>query len=257
MSTNHTYLQAIRDCISCGDEVSPRGNKTYEILGHSVTFDMNSPIITIPERDLDYNFMAAEAHWILSGESILNSYVRKNLVKYSDNGISMAGAYGPPFVQQKGWIISKLAEDPDTRQAVCQIWHRMPVPSKDISCTVAMQWLIRSGKLHCQVFMRSQDVWLGLPYDLFSFTMMSAYIASALETKVELGNLTIHAGSRHLYDRNLEAAGDLCVDGECGGNIVISTHKILTPGVIMNTLGVIMNAPNVIALDTIKEELCQ
>lgn len=256
MSTNIAYLDAIRDCISCGQEVSPRGMLTHECIGHTVEIDMNSPIITIPERGLDYNFMVAEALWILSGEDKLNDFIRKNLEKYSDDGVTMNGAYGVPYVEQIDYMVYTLLKDPDSRQAVMTLWQRNPGPSKDIPCTVAMQFLLRDGYLHCCVFMRSNDVWLGLPYDIFSFSMMTLAVLIKLQATLSLGTLKITAGSRHLYARHLEVAGDLCVGGDCGDNLVINTHGFISPDDLKNELDMIRNAPSNKTLSTLRKILC-
>lgn len=246
-TTNETYIQAIRDCVSCGDEVAPRGHKSYEVLQHTMSFDMTQPVITIPERELDYQFMVAEAHWILSGDDKLNDFIRKNLLKYSDDGVTMYGAYGVPFIHQVNHVIGSIVKDCYTRQAVITLWHRNPINSKDIPCTVAMQFMYRMGKLHCNAFMRSQDVWLGLPYDLFSFSMMSAWIVirlSEVGVPCTLGTLNITAGSRHLYDKHLEQSQDLCAGWNDGENKVIYNHMFIQPDTLMNVLGGLRHYPN-------------
>lgn len=259
MSTNEAYIQAIRDCVSCGDEVAPRGMASYEVIQHTVEFDMTQPIITIPERELDYQFMVAEAHWILSGDDKLNDFIRKNLEKYSDDGLKMYGAYGVPFLEQLNNALYRLEEDIYTRQAVMTIWHRNPGISKDIPCTVAMQWICRMGVLHCNVFMRSQDAWLGLPYDLFNFSMMSAKVLLNLREKyphLKLGMLRITAGSRHLYARHLERSQDLCADYTSGNNLVIDIHKFISPDKLLNCLWFIRQYPSSQLIPIIKANLC-
>lgn len=241
--------------VSCGDEVSPRGQMTYECLAHTVQFDMNCPIINIPERELDYNFMVSEAFWILSGNDKLDAFVRKNLEKYSDDGETMFGAYGPPFVEQLPYVVSTLSEDPMSRQVCMSLWQRSPRKSKDIPCTMSLQWLIRNEVLHMTVFMRSQDAWLGLPYDLFTFSMMSAVIACSLQRR--LGTLTIHAGSRHLYDRHLEVSQDLCAGWTDGENLTTNTHNFSSPGLILHAIGALRNCPKDNILAQMRNSLCQ
>jgi hypothetical protein len=76
--------------------------------------------------------------------------------------------------------------------------------TKDVPCTLSMQYTIRNGALEAGVCMRSSDAWLGLPYDLFNFCMLQRAVAG--ELKVRPGSLTLFIGSSHLYERNLEAA---------------------------------------------------
>lgn len=245
-TTDSTYMKAIRECMF-GDVVSPRGMASRELIQHTVEFDMTRPVITIPGRELDYQFMVAEAHWILSGDDKLNDYIRRNLEKYSDDGKTMYGAYGVPFVGQLISVCHALIGDWQTRQAVMTLWQRSPKASKDIPCTVAMQWLIRDDKLHCNVWMRSQDVWLGLPYDLFSFSMMSARIMVGFKTSypsLTLGTLRITAGSRHLYERNYERAHNLVTSWNYGDISVIYNHRFISPDSLLNVLGSLRNYPN-------------
>ena len=256
MNTNEAYVQAIRDCVICGDEVSPRGHMTYEIMAHTVQFDMNYPIITIPERAIDYPFMVAEAYWILSGNDKLDKFVRKNLEKYSDDGETMFGAYGPPFVEQVRYVVRTLTEDITSRQACMTLWQRSPRKSKDIPCTMALQFLIRNDTIHMNVFMRSQDVWLGLPYDIFTFSMMAWYVSKWLPLPLKLGTLSIHAGSRHLYDRHLEVSQDMVATWFDGEKLAICSHRFISPDLIVNALGDLRNCPTDLSLNYIHNALC-
>src|SRR5690606_21129551 len=116
---------------------------------------------------------------------------------------------------QIGYVIAKLVEDRDTRQAVVNIWRESPPESRDIPCTLSLQWLIRNGKLYCIATMRSSDLWLGHPYDTFNFSAISFYILLQLRTSgilVTLGDLHLTAGSKHIYERNVEQVSDIIDD---------------------------------------------
>jgi hypothetical protein len=178
--------------------------------------DMNRPVVLSPERRLSYQFMAAEALWIVSGDNQLAPLVRfaPHYARFSDDGRTLRGAYGPPFHTQLEYVIQALTLDRDTRQASLSIWRPNPEPSKDIPCTMAMNFSIRNDKLNSHVFMRSSDAWLGLPYDTFSFTLMAVMVAcfynkwltSACGPRVGLGKLTITAASSHLYAKDIGKA---------------------------------------------------
>ena len=184
---------------------------------------MSCPIVRCPNRKLGYRFLVAEAAWIASGRNDLASIVpyAKQLARFSDDGLTLAGSYGPPFIDQLGWIVRTLANDPASRQAVATIWRPRPGPSNDTPCTVALQWLIRDRRLHCVATMRSSDAWTGWVYDVHSFSTMSAVVALALREYLkhrppvvglvepppnELGNLILTVGSQHLYKLDWEAA---------------------------------------------------
>ena len=93
-----------------------------------------------------------------------------------------------------------LKNDPSTRQAVIHIKEArnlIDYPTKDLNCTIALQFILRNNKLDLIVTMRSNDVWLGLPYDLFNFTCMQ--ILMAMELGVEIGTYYHNAASLHMY----------------------------------------------------------
>jgi thymidylate synthase len=258
LSTNGVYWELLRKMLADGMEFSPRGMLTKEVGGVSTTVSMTNPIVTNPERRLDYRFMAAEAYWILSGSSELNHpSLVKNLKKYSDDGVFMRGAYGPPFREQLDYCVRVLDNDPYTRQAVMTLWRPNPIPSKDIPCTVSMQFLMREGYINTMVFMRSSDAWLGWPYDVFNFTMMTMFLQLKLKTLPKLGLLKIMVGSQHLYERHFRDAERLLKDG--GGDILlIKPHGINTPDLLLDVLDIIRNCPSdVDPLTIMRNTLCQ
>ncbi len=211
VSMNGAWRHKLMDVYNDGDTVNVRGTTSLELLHSSLRVNMQKPILSIRQRDMGYRFMLAEAWWILSGRNDVASIEPYSPIikNFSDDGIWFQGAYGPKLIDQLSYIVSTLTEDNYSRQAVATIWNRNPRASKDHSCTVSIQWMIRGGKLHCFDTMRSSDIWLGVPYDVFNFSMYSLYIALALRDKgviVELGDLHLCAASQHLYDRNYEAA---------------------------------------------------
>lgn len=187
---------------------SPRGlTLAGETIGeHLVLQDPRLSVISLEARHLNYQFMVAEAVWIMLGRNdtaMIGTYC-KDIVKFSDDGLIFAGAYGPPIAKQLGYVLSTLDKDRDSRQAVLTIWQPNPQASKDIPCTVTMQALLRDDKLNLLVTMRSSDAWLGIPYDLFNFSLILNALAG--ELKAGLGELHVFIGSSHLYERNREAA---------------------------------------------------
>lgn len=211
-SLNFEWRRTLEWVVANGVERSPRGKLTKELLHHTVVVDMRYPVLTIKERKLNHRFMMAEALWILRGSNLLadlTSY-NKRMAEFSDDGVTLTGAYGVPFVAQLDYVAAKLAEDPETRQATLTLWRPNPAPSKDVPCTVALDFKLRDGRLHAQVFMRSSDIWLGLPYDVFSFTMMTCRVGERVfelsGRRVELGGLYLTAASSHLYKEHLETA---------------------------------------------------
>lgn len=127
----------------------------------------------------------------------------------SDDGVHVNSNYGHCIRKKFGfdqWEHCKelLLKDNHTRQAVIHIKEARNLienPTKDLNCTIALQFLMRDNKLDLIVTMRSNDIWLGLPYDLFNFTCMQ--IQMAMELGVDVGSYYHNAGSLHMYERDL------------------------------------------------------
>lgn len=208
-SADRLYQATLKQVAATGKVVAPRGDSTREVVGaHLVLTNPLRNIITIPERKLSYHFMLAEWLWITLGMNDTAMIVpyNTNIGNFSDDGQVLRGAYGPKFIEQLPYVKEVLIADPFSRQAVISIWRERPRASKDVPCTLMMQFLIRQQddaeglELEMIVYMRSNDVWWGLPYDLFTFTMIQQQLAWALGLRV--GSYHHMVGSLHLYDRH-------------------------------------------------------
>jgi len=212
INADKSWVEDLEFVFKYGNHVSPRGMLCLEALALRSVISMANPIILNSRRRLGYKFMAAEAAWIISGRNDVASISQysKDISKFSDDGITFYGAYGPRFRDQYDYVLGCLKKDIDSRQALATIWRQNPEQSKDIPCTVALQWLVRHGSIHCVATMRSSDLWLGHPYDIFNFSAMSFYLMLELNKHLEeigkpplaLGNLFLTAGSKHVYDKN-------------------------------------------------------
>lgn len=211
-TANDEWFRTLGLILKHKDAVSPRDKKTLEILNHSTCVDMTNCVLTYIQRDIGYKFMAAEAAFILTGRNTVGMISRYSdlIEQFSDDGYFFAGAYGPMLIDQFTYVVDELINDHNTRQAVATIWRQNPRPSKDIPCTISAQFMIRENKLHCFDTMRSSDVWLGWPYDIFNFSMCSAFISLLYKLRtghaLPLGNLYLTAASQHLYETDYEKA---------------------------------------------------
>lgn len=140
--------------------------------------------------------------------------------KFAEKDGKAHGAYGSRLLVHAGFdqlqaIIKELNIRPESRQAVASIWWTSDLKvlgkKKDMPCTLTWQFLVRDDKLHMVTNMRSNDVWLGLPYDIFCFTCVQRMMAGTL--MLEPGTYTHNVGSMHLYERNFQAAKEVFTDG--------------------------------------------
>ena len=184
---------------------------TKELLCFNTIVPMSNPLVTISSRNMSYKFALGEAWWILSGDDRVETIepFNKNIAQFSDNGKTFFGAYGTKIVPQLPYVVDKLISDISSRQALLTIWRESPPASKDIPCTICLQFIIREDTLNVIATMRSSDAWLGWVYDVFNFSMCGALVAIYLKNtykNLTLGNLYLTAGSQHLYERNMEKA---------------------------------------------------
>ncbi len=218
VTANTAWLRLLNDAIAAptlnanhGVLVGQTDKYTNEIIGATEVVDMRYPVVTVLQRKLSYKFMFAEALWIISGSNLLADIAPwcPAYNQFSDDGVSLSGAYGPRVLSQLNWVVATLEHDRNSRQAVMTMWDRRPARSKDIPCTVSTQFLIRGNLLHLIHDMRSSDIWLGWPYDIFSFSMVALKVILMLRETypdLELGNLHFRAGSQHIYHRDLQKA---------------------------------------------------
>lgn len=208
------WLDALEETLMKGQDVSPRNQLTKEMPQRTIEVNMRKPVLMTPDRKLSYNFMAAEAYWILSGDDTVAGIAPYNtkISDFSDDGVRFFGAYGPKICDQLPYVVAKLEADAMTRQAGLTIWRENPPETKDVPCTIAVFFSIRDTRLNVHVFMRSSDLWLGLPYDVFNFSMLGHLVAGKLNDNlsrkffVSPGTLYLTAASSHLYERNFDAA---------------------------------------------------
>ena len=205
-SFHSVWSKLIYGILNAGIVVSPRGLKTKELT--NVTINVTNGLANIlfsQKRDLNYRFMVAEWIWIQSGSGDLLSLEQYNSVmkQFSDDGGTLTGAYGPRLKPQWEYIFENLKK-PASRQAVSSIWSPSPESSRDIPCTLSLQWLIRNDCVNCTINMRSSDAWLGLVYDFFNFSMLTNVVSNSFNLPV--GSITMNLASSHLYEQHWELA---------------------------------------------------
>lgn len=160
-------------------------------------------------RNLSMKYAIGEMLWYMSGLPLLKEIQKygKGWDRMSDDGIHVNSNYGYCIQSKYGFnqwefVKNELKKNPNSRRAVIHIKEASNKESKDINCTVCLQFFIREGKLFLTTYMRSNDLWFGFPYDVFQFTCMQ--ILMSMELGLELGTYTHIAGSLHLYKRDYE-----------------------------------------------------
>lgn len=190
-----------------GRRVSPRGRLTHEL--DDVTVTIKDPLRATPNavRPRFSELIAAtELVQLLAGVSCLpqlDAASKGNFSQFSDDG-RLLGAYGPRLYDQLPEVERRLRDDPDTRQAIATLWRPYEPVTRDVPCTLSLTFRIRDGKLGLKVHMRSNDAWLGLPYDWFVFSRVQLAMAEVLGLPV--GPYIHHVDSLHLYENDFNDA---------------------------------------------------
>lgn len=192
-----------------GKEISPRGMKTFEVLNANleITKPWHIPL-ALENRQLRQGIGAMEALQLVGQISVpeLMINISKIFKNFLDDDI-FHGAYGPRIHGNLAKVVHQLRKDDSSRQAVLTIYNSdkdLNVVSKDIPCTLTLQYFIRNDKLYARTSMRSNDLYLGMPYDFVQFIALQGAIAQSLG--IEMGTYSHTVGSLHIYEEHLREA---------------------------------------------------
>ena len=225
------FSEVVSEIIEHPDYVcSPRGSMVKEILCPTIVLtNPRARVLSSPARAADYGFASGEFLWYWSGRNDLDSlsYYNKRAKGFSDDGVTVNSAYGyrtktvTYYGSKESGMLSQwdackktLLDDNDSRRALLIINRAADnvlaatEGSKDVPCTLSLQFFIRNNKLILHANMRSNDSIWGLSYDLFSFTLLQEMMLLELKASglkdLELGEYIHTAGSLHIYDRHFE-----------------------------------------------------
>ena len=208
-----TMRRALEELLLRGESITPSKGNCRELRG--VLLELTNPRARLSRSESRGNAFSSlgELCWYLSGSSDIKfiEYYIPSYRKFAENGI-LHGAYGPRLLKMRGVInqinnvISILKRKRSSRRAIMQLFNAEDVieEHKDIPCTCTFQFLIRSDHLEMITNMRSNDAYVGLPHDVFCFTMIQEIVARHLD--VEPGVYRHIVGSLHLYDCNVDGA---------------------------------------------------
>ena len=182
----------IEDLLKQGAEISPSKGKARELVGAMLTLRNPRARLSLTETRGKLFSCLGELFWYLSGEGGVEqiAYYLPRYGKLAEDD-QLWGAYGPRLLGlggQLGRVVKILKDKRDSRQAVVQLFDQQDIAEihKDVPCTCTLQFMLRRGKLHLIVYMRSNDAVLGLPHDVFCFTMLQEIVARQLEADIGL-----------------------------------------------------------------------
>ena len=209
----------IEQVLRIGEHIHPTKGPAKELSG--VLLEITNPLARISRtatKGKPFSCLG-ELFWYLAKTNDLAfiSYYIPAYKAYAD-GQEIFGGYGPRLFNWEGIdqfanVASLLSKKPDSRQAVIQLFdaHDIVKIHKDIPCTCTLQFIVRQNQLHMFTHMRSNDAFIGLPHDIFCFTMLQEIMARTLS--VQLGRYKHMVGSLHLYNESMNNAQQFLDEG--------------------------------------------
>lgn len=215
----YQYLNFMRHVYNFGiKKIDRTGVGTLSIFGYQMRFNLQKGFPLLTTKKLHVKSIICELIWFLSGSTNIN-FLKKNNIKIWDKWADENGDLGPTYGYQwrswptsKGKYIDQLSEvikqiktDPNSRRIIVSAWnvsdiHKMKLPP----CHILFQFYVAKNKLYCQLYQRSADIFLGLPFNIASYSLLIHIIAH--ETGLNVGDFIWTGGDCHLYLNHLEQA---------------------------------------------------
>lgn len=211
---------AIQHIMENGEAVSSTKGDNREVIG--AVIEIEDPRARLSRTEMRGKLVSClgEFLWYLGGSDASDwiSYYVPKYRNYQEEGGNIHGAYGPRLfcwkdVNQFRIVTERLIKNPNTRKAVIQLFDLIDLVKdyKDVPCTCTLQFFCRGERLHLHVHMRSNDIYIGFPHDVFCFTMLQELMARQIDK--EIGRYIHTVGSLHLYDENFQDARAFLQEG--------------------------------------------
>lgn len=213
------YLQLLQQVIERGVEREDRtGTGTYSLFGHQMRFDLSEGFPLVTTKKLHTKSIVHELLWFLRGETNVKSLQQAG-VKIWDDWANENGELGPVYgAQWRAWkthdsrtidqikkLIKDIQTNPYSRRLIVSAWNVGDIENMALPpCHALFQFYVANGKLSCQLYQRSADIFLGVPFNIASYALLVMMVAHV--TKLELGEFVHTFGDVHLYKNHLEQA---------------------------------------------------
>lgn len=213
------YLDLLRDVLENGTVKADRtGTGTRSVFGRQMRFDLAGGFPLVTTKKLHVRSIVHELLWFLRGETNVAS-LRENKVTIWDEWADRSGELGPVYgkqwrrwegpdgreIDQIAWVLDEIRHNPDSRRLVVSAWNVADLPRMALQpCHVLFQFYVAEGRLSCQVYQRSGDVFLGVPFNIASYALLTSMMAHA--TGLTPGDLVHTLGDAHLYANHLDQA---------------------------------------------------
>ncbi|WP_086464508.1 thymidylate synthase [Oceanibaculum nanhaiense] len=213
------YLDLLRHVRQTGTYKADRtGTGTYSVFGYQMRFDLAEGFPLVTTKKLHVKSIIHELLWFLQGDTNI-AYLKRNGVSIWDDWADEKGELGPVYghqwrswptpdggsIDQIGQLIEQIRTNPDSRRLIVSAWNvadvgRMALPP----CHCLFQFYVADGKLSCQLYQRSADIFLGVPFNIASYALLTLMVAQV--TGLKPGEFIHSFGDAHLYANHVEQA---------------------------------------------------
>lgn len=213
------YLDLVRHIIEKGTDKTDRtGTGTRSIFGYQMRFNLQDGFPMVTTKKLHLRSIIHELLWFLKGETNIK-YLKDNGVGIWDEWANEDGELGPVYGKQwRSWsgadgkvydqiadLINQIKKTPDSRRLIVSAWNVAELPQMALMpCHTLFQFYVADGKLSCQLYQRSADVFLGVPFNIASYALLTLMVAQVCD--LEPGDFVHSFGDVHLYNNHFEQA---------------------------------------------------
>jgi thymidylate synthase len=211
------YEDLLRDVLENGAHKSDRtGTGTRSVFGRQLRFDLAEGFPLVTTKRVHFKSIAYELLWFLRGEGNVR-WLQENGVTIWDEWADENGDLGPVYgVQWRSWptpdgrhidqiqqVIDTLRSDPDSRRIIVSAWNVADIPEMALApCHAFFQFYVADGRLSCQLYQRSADMFLGVPFNIASYALLTLMVAQ--QVGLEPGEFVWTGGDCHIYDNHLD-----------------------------------------------------
>jgi thymidylate synthase len=213
------YLDLLDHVLNHGTEKTDRtGTGTKSVFGWQMRFDLGDGFPLVTTKKVHWKSVVHELIWFLRGDTNV-AYLKKHGVSIWDEWADAEGNLGPVYgrqwrawptadggtVDQIRWVVDEIRRNPDSRRLIVSAWNVGELPKMALMpCHTLFQFYVANGKLSCQLYQRSGDIFLGVPFNIASYALLTHMVAQVCGLGV--GDFVHTLGDAHLYNNHVEQA---------------------------------------------------
>ena len=215
------YLDVLDHVMRHGAEKSDRtGTGTRSVFGAQMRFDLSEGFPLVTTKKLHLRSIVHELLWFLKGETNI-AYLKENKVSIWDEWADAKGELGPVYgkqwrswgtpdgrtIDQIQWLLDEIRRNPDSRRLIVSAWNVADLPKMALMpCHALFQFYVADGKLSCQLYQRSADLFLGVPFNIASYALLTHMIAQV--SGLGVGDFVHTLGDAHIYSNHYEQVNE-------------------------------------------------